>query len=57
MNKIIRRIFSIVPAVLLQLLWLYILFAWLAPWAAVINLLLFVLSFLFVLYATNERDG
>lgn len=57
MNKIIRRIFSIVPAVLLQLLWLYILFAWLAPWAAVINLLLFVLSFLFVLYATNERNG
>ncbi len=56
MRKIIRRIFSILPAVILQLVWLSILFTWLAPWAAAINLLLSVLSFLFVLYIITKQD-
>ena len=56
MKKIIRRIFSIIPAVILQLVWLCILFTWLAPWAAAINLLLSVLSLLFVLYITTKQD-
>lgn len=55
MNKIIRRVFSILPAVILQLVWLCILFTWLAPWAAAINLLLSVLSLLFVLYIVTNR--
>ena len=56
MKKIIRRIFFILPTVILQLVWLYIVFTWLAPWAAAINLLLSVLSFLFVLYIATKRD-
>ncbi len=56
MRKIIRRIFSILPVVILQLVWLSILFTWLAPWAAAINLLLSVLSFLFVLYIITKQD-
>ncbi|MDE6261195.1 MAG: cardiolipin synthase [Oscillospiraceae bacterium] len=56
MKKIIRRVFSILPAVILQLVWLCILFTWLAPWAAAINLLLSVLSLLFVLYITTKQD-
>ena len=56
MNKVIRRIFTVLPAVLLQALWLLILFRWLAPWAALINLGLSLLSFLFVLYLITKRD-
>lgn len=56
MKRIIRRVFSIIPAVILQLVWLCILFTWLAPWAAAINLLLSVLSLLFVLYITTKQD-
>ncbi len=56
MNKILRRIFTVIPAVLLQVLWLYILFGWLAPWAPLIGFLLSVLSFLFVLYLLTKRE-
>ena len=56
MNKILSRVFSILPAVLLQCLWLYILFAWLAPWAAIINAALSVLALIFVLYIITKQD-
>lgn len=56
MKKIIRRVLAILPAVLLQVLWLHILFEWLAPWAAVINFVLSILSFLFVLYLITKQD-
>ncbi len=56
MNKIIRRVFTVLPAVLLQCLWLFILFRWLAPWAAIINGVLSVLSLLFVLYLITKQD-
>lgn len=56
MNKILRRVFTILPAILLQALWLFILFKWLAPWAVIINLALSVLSFLFVLYLITKQD-
>ncbi len=56
MNKIIRRVFMLIPAVLIQLIWIYCLLKWLAPWAAVINLALSVLSALFVLYLITKRD-
>ncbi len=56
MNKIIRRVLTVLPAVLLQGLWLFVLLKWLAPWAAVISFGLSVLSFLFVLYLITKRD-
>ena len=56
MNKIIKHILSVLPAVLLQALWLYVLFAWLAPWAPAINLALSILACLFVLYLITKRE-
>lgn len=56
MNKILRRVFTVLPAVLLQALWLFVLFEWLAPWAALINLVLTILAFIFVLYIITKQD-
>ena len=56
MNKIIRRVLTILPAVLLQGAWLAVLFSWLAPWAAVINFVLSILAFLLVLYIITKQD-
>lgn len=56
MNKIVRRIFTVLPAILLQALWIYILLKWLAPWAALINGALSVLALLFVLYLITKQD-
>lgn len=56
MEKIIRRILSIIPAVLLQLVWLIILSGWLAPWAAVLEFILSLLAVLFVLYLITKQD-
>lgn len=56
MKKIVRRVFIILPAILLQCVWLYILFQWLAPWAVLINTALSILSFLFVLYIITKQD-
>ncbi len=56
MRKILGRVVVILPAILLQALWLFILFGWLAPWATLINLGLSVLAFLFVLYLVIKQD-
>ncbi len=56
MKKILRRIFTVIPAVALQILWLYILFDWLAPWAPLFGFALSILSFLFVLYLLTKRE-
>ncbi len=56
MNKIIRRVLTILPAVALQALWLVILFSWLAPWAAAISFVLSVFAFIFVLYIITKQD-
>ncbi len=56
MKKIIRRVFIILPAILLQSVWIYILAQWLAPWAALINTALSVLSCIFVLYIITKQD-
>ena len=56
MNKIVRRVFTVLPAVLLQVLWLLIVFHWLAPWAALISAILSVLALLFVLYLIMKQD-
>ena len=55
MRKILMRILAAIPAVLLQILWLTVLFKWLAPWAALINLGLSVLAVLFVLYLITKQ--
>lgn len=58
MNKVLRRVIALVPAAIVQLLWLYALLRWLAPFAAVINLLLSLFAFLYVLYIfTNRNEG
>ena len=49
MSKTIRRIIGLIPAVLLQILWFFILTQWLAPFSALIGLLLSVFAILFVL--------
>ncbi len=56
MNKIIRRVVLILPAVVLQALWLAVLFSWLAPWAGLINLALSIFAFIFVLYIITKQD-
>ncbi len=56
MNKILRRVLTILPAVLLQLAWLAVLFSWLAPWAAPISFALSILAFLLVLYIITKQD-
>lgn len=55
-KNIIRRVLAVLPAVLLQLVWFGILFTWLAPWAAAIDLILSILAFLFVLYLVTKQD-
>ena len=56
MNKILRRVLTILPAVLLQALWLAVLFSWLKPWAGVISFALSILAFLLVLYIITKQD-
>ncbi len=56
MKIIVRRIITILPALLLQALWLYVIFTWLAPWAGIINFVLSILAFLFVLYLISKRE-
>ena len=56
MNKVIRRVIGLIPAVLIQLLWLYALMRWLSPYAALINLLLSLFAVLYVLYIITNRN-
>ena len=56
MNKVIRRVIGLIPAVLIQLLWLYVLMRWLSPYAALINLLLSLFAVLYVLHIITNRN-
>ena len=56
MKKILGRAITVLPAVLLQAVWLFALFRWLAPWAGPINLALSVLAVIFVLYLITKQD-
>ncbi len=56
MNKVLRRVLTIIPAILLQALWLYLLFSVLAPWAPAINFALSIFAFIFVLYIITKQD-
>ncbi len=56
MSKVIRRILAIIPAVIIQVLWMLILMSWLAPYATIVATLLSICTFLFVLYIIIKRD-
>ncbi len=56
MKKVIRRVLILIPAALLQLLWIFLLARWLAPWAGLINLVLSILALLAVLFIITKRD-
>ena len=56
MNQVIRRIIGIIPATIIQALWLLALLRWLSPYAAVINLLLSVFAVFYVLYIMTNRN-
>ncbi len=56
MNKILCRVFAVLPALLLQALWLLILFRWLAPWATAISVFLSFLALIFVLYLITKQE-
>ena len=55
-NKVIRRIIGIIPATLIQFLWLFALLRWLSPYAALINLLLSIFAVFYVLYIMTNRN-
>ena len=56
MQKTIRRILTLIPAVILQIFWIFILIKWLAPWATFISVLLSVASLIFVLFIYTDRE-
>lgn len=56
MKRIIGRIISIAPALCIQALWYAAVFRWLKPYQGIIDIILRVLTFLFVLYVTTKRD-
>lgn len=56
MNKVIRRIIGLIPAALIQFLWLFVLLRWLSPYAALINLLLSFFAVLYVLHIISNRN-
>ena len=55
MNKLKRRIIAVIPALIVQLLWLFVLLRWLAPYAAFISLLLSLFASIFVLHIIVNR--
>lgn len=56
MKRIIGRIISIAPALCIQALWYAAIFSWLKPHQGIIDIILSILSFLFVLYVITKRD-
>lgn len=56
MRKIVRRILTVIPAVCIQALWLFVLMRWLSPYATVLSLALSLLAFVYVLYIITSRN-
>ncbi len=56
MKKVIHRAVAVVPAVLLQAVWYWLLFTWLRPWASAIHIVTGVLALVLVLYLVMRRD-
>ncbi len=56
MKQIAKRTIIALPAVVVQVLWYYILIRWLTPWATYINMALSVLSIIIILYIITKHD-
>ena len=56
MGKIFRRVLAVIPAAALQILWIFLLMKWLAPYTPLITLALSAAGFLLVLYIIIKRD-
>lgn len=56
MNKVVRRIMTVIPAAALQVLWMLLLIKWLSPYTALITLAMYVTAFFLVLYIIIKRD-
>lgn len=56
MKKIIHRIIAILPAILIQLAWYYILMRWLSPYSTLLTLLLSLLGFFYVMIVIVKND-
>lgn len=56
MKKIFRRLITILPAILLQIAWLFVIINFLAPYSAAVNLILTALAVLLVIYVISKRD-
>lgn len=56
MKKLIKRVLSILPAVLVQFAIYYAILKWLSKWSVIIYMLLELLSFLAVLLIITKRD-
>ena len=56
MKKTFIRILVIVPVAAVQVLWLMLLIKWLMPYSVIINFILSICAFLFVLYIITKRD-
>lgn len=55
MQRIVRRVLAIIPAVLLQLFWYGILLYWLVPYAGFLSVLLSIASLVYVLCLLTSR--
>lgn len=55
MKKLALRALTFIPAVALQIVWIYILIRWLAPYAAIINTITAIASIVFVLYIIDNH--
>lgn len=57
-KKMLKRIIIALPAIILQLIWFYILGKWLAPYATIITIIIELLAFIYVLYIlTSITEG
>lgn len=56
MGKVVRRILAIIPAVIIQVLWMAVLMSWLAPYATIVSTILSICTFMFVLFLMIKRD-
>lgn len=56
MKKIIHRIIAILPAILIQLGWYYILLTWLSPYSTLLTILLSLLGFIYMMTVIVKND-
>ena len=56
MKKVIRRVLAVLPAIVMQGLWIWLLFSWLAPYATVLSWALTVFAVVLELYILTSRD-